>query len=260
MFRTKESIQRLSSGRRAITNRVFFQMSALARPNGLRSLRVPVWGLDTTLSINPSWICHSIARENRNFKLGRLFQDGDWDTKLTSGTVTERMKYISVGEILDGCPIEETTEFKTYRARSKLDAVAGYEKKGPQNYSREQLLIYMESLARMYKRVAAEGKFDDKLMLNSPIKVGLTRTGEIVKLSDGNHRLALAHYVGLQRMPVQLRVIHAANMEKIQFGSQPLAGLAKYLDGVERRFQKDSVSKQPVLPANTSAVINTTQG
>ncbi len=223
--------------RRALPNRLTHHIDRIVGRDTALSLKAPLLGVRTRLQVNPANITKTIAKEQRRFALNRLFRAGDWDLGLTSGDIRERMKYRTIAEILDGVPVEETTEYKSYQKKLAQCTAKGIELQGPAALPRDKLIEYMDGLASMYRSVVRDGAFDPSLMLKSPIKAGITRKGEIVKLSDGNHRLALAHYARISCMPIEIRVIHTDNLAKITDTGDLLDDLNRYLEEVEEQHQ-----------------------
>lgn len=242
MIPAENTFKSALTARRAIINRLRFHVYQVIGRGDLTNLKAPMIGLHTGFEVNPTFITQSIAKENRGFPLNQLFRGGDWDRNLAGESISEKMKYKTISEILAGVPVEQSTEFQVYRARRLRDMAMGVSKPGPHNYSHDELIAYMEKLRTMYLSVSRAGAFDNNLMQRHPIKIGITREGGLVKLSDGNHRLALAHYIKIKRMPIQVRLIHSDHLAAISTKGSVLENLNTFLRSIQEKYLQDPVS------------------
>ena len=153
---------------------------------------------------------------NRWKHMGEVWS-GDWD--LESRPLQDLEKYHSVVEhFRDGVPWEETEIFRT--AIEQIEAGGTYWNGCRTVSDIERRTRHIE---RLYESIRRDGfksqsaiygkQFKSRLLRGSfdrsttEITVSIGRDGELLFV-DGNHRLAIAHVLGVEEIPVQVVVRH----------------------------------------------------
>jgi tetratricopeptide (TPR) repeat protein len=109
----------------------------------------------------------------------------------------------------------------------------------------ERCLHLIESIRRsgVLPRDALDVSIEDPLVRLSTveeserdIKVAVGPDGELLQTGSGRHRTAIAQVLGLDRMPVEIRLIHAGWVSKLaeRSGKSPQAALFEWLDASRR--------------------------
>lgn len=147
--------------------------------------------------------------------------DGDWD--LDRSQFEDHMAYRSVRlRFLDGADWEETPHFQHYAERLEEGK---YLRKG--FTSRTEIREYFHEIDELYERIQEEGyRSQRELYAENPrrartentdaphpllneIAVNIYRDGALAKNESGNHRLAIAKILDIDKVPVLVRTRHA---------------------------------------------------
>lgn len=197
----------------------------------LARLRMPNSALLPCIFIDPMKIEHKCNIRGATQFQRTLLRDGTWDMQRKNFAEVESAdsRYISCAELLGGMKIEQTLEFRLLCKR----LLERGEARGMK--SAEQVLSYMQRLQGMYQQVAAEGRLLTQAELGrcshgGEINCALSRDGTLLKTDDGNHRFAVARYLKIPLVPVQISVIH------------PL--LIKAVDGVDAVEYINSIMRE----------------
>lgn len=171
----------------------------------------------TVLWIDPDEITHSVARQFDRWRHMGEVHDGNWDQ--TETKLTDHIKYRSVvNHFQNDIPWEETDIYQeaisrvqqgeSYwngcrtdddvksRAQTVEELYASIENEG----FRSQEELHGKSV----KAMLLSGSFDRS---KTDISVAIGRDGEFLFI-DGNHRLAIAHVLDVDLIPVRVVVRH----------------------------------------------------
>jgi len=168
--------------------KVFF--NAIASPHAI------IW-------VSPKDISLKLVKGVRLYR--HEIMPGDWDFETIE--LVDALKYQSIVQYFqDGIPWNETVIFKT---KYGPDIAAGGSAKG--FHSLQELAEYYEdrysSLFRSIKNDGFRVLFDHEGELDIP-HVHIGRTGNILFGNDGNHRLAIAKMLGVERIPCRVMGRH----------------------------------------------------
>lgn len=137
---------------------------------------------------------------------------GEWDLDVTN--ICNQDKYKSIIDHFEhGVPWEETPIFKhQYKRRLSM----GEPVKGC--FSLEELIFFYQSnIDNLYLNVKKKGVLESRFFNRiDPMYINLGRSGEILWGSGGNHRLAIAKSLGIEYVPVRVRVCHEEFYEFIE--------------------------------------------
>ncbi|WP_395502165.1 ParB N-terminal domain-containing protein [Ectopseudomonas mendocina] len=198
----------------------------------LPRLRIPNSALKPFIFIDPMKLESKCNIRGRTQLQKTLLRDGDWDIKRKSFIEVEASdsRYISCQELLNGVPLEQTVEFRLLRERLARHGEARGMK------SQAQLISYMQKTKSLYQQVAAEGRLRTQAELGrcsygGEINCAISRDGQLLKTDDGNHRFAVARYLKLSHVPVQISVIHSDFIISNAATATDINGV-KYLDAL----------------------------
>ena len=168
--------------------KVFF--NAIASPHAI------IW-------VSPNDISLKLLKGVRLYR--HEIMSGDWD--LATIRLEDTLKYQSIVQhFKDGVPWDETVIFQT---KYRPDIEAGRSAKG--FYSLQELTEYYEarysSLFRSIKNDSFRLLFDNEGEMDIP-HVHIGRNGNILFGNDGNHRLAMANILGVERIPCRVMSRH----------------------------------------------------
>lgn len=153
---------------------------------------------------------------NRWKHMGEVWS-GDWD--LESRPLEDLEKYHSVVEhFRDGVPWEETEIYRvaieqigdggTYwngcRTASDVERRTRHLERLYESIRRDGFKSQSTIYGKRFKSLLLRGSFDRS---KTEITVSIGRDGELLFV-DGNHRLAIAHVLGVEEIPVQVVVRH----------------------------------------------------
>ena len=158
---------------------------------------------DVVIWVSPKEISLKLLKGVRLYR--HEIMPGDWD--LAAGRLGDTLKYQSIVQhFQDAVPWDETVIFKT---KYGPDIEAGRTAKGFR--SLQELTEYYEarysSLFRSIKNDGVRVLFDDEGEVDIP-HVHIGRSGNILFGNDGNHRLAMAKILGVERIPCRVMSRH----------------------------------------------------
>jgi hypothetical protein len=155
--------------------------------------------------IDPCRVSHKLAAgwRLRDEPPGTIL-DGDWDRPLT--TVADSDKFQGVVERFDlGIPWEETSLFRK-ALRKQLDRNGNV--RGMRSME-ELATYYREHVDGLYRLIEMNGFQPPSLRRRiTPAYAYIGRSGEFIWGPGGNHRLAIARVLRLERIPVIVHVRH----------------------------------------------------
>jgi hypothetical protein len=184
----------------------------------LASISLPNAGILPCIWINPSKLAYKCQIETKQVYQGLLFHSGDWDLGLSNMQDHESVdyRYITCNELLiQKLPLNQTTEYRAMISKiSKGEKSRGFDHE-------PEILNYLNNIHSMYKAIQADGRLKTQLELGKStwggeINCAVGRGGELLKSTDGHHRLAVARVLGLDSIPVQVSRIHADLLPHIQ--------------------------------------------
>jgi hypothetical protein len=157
--------------------------------------------------IDPSAVCRKLATgwRLREEPPGTIL-DGDWDLAVTAITDSDKFRGV-VERFALGVSWEETSLF---RNRLSMQLERRGEVRGMR--SLEDLADdYRERIDRLYRVIETDGfqppSFRRRI---APAYAYIGRSGDFIWGPGGNHRLAIAHVLGLETIPVIVHVRHAS--------------------------------------------------
>lgn len=149
-----------------------------------------------------------------------LVLDGDWDTPAKRFVETAACESIQQ-RYEDGRDWSETPLYEYYRERIERGDPSG------RVATYAELEAYFTRIDRLYERIKSKGYRSQRdLLAEDPtaahtanndtihpalneIGVNIYRDGTLAKKTSGNHRLAIARVLGIERVPVVVRTRHA---------------------------------------------------
>ncbi|WP_137286169.1 hypothetical protein [Halorussus salinisoli] len=170
--------------------------------------------------VDPDRIAYYDRRMTYSF--GQVL-DGTWDEH--TGVFEDELVYWSIERrYVGGVAWEDTELYREYYSRLRND--------GPPLYARKfdnvsELDAYVEAIDDLYERISTEGyksqrellreepdrvrdsSYDTDHILLNEVVVNVHRNGELAKSGNGNHRLSIAKLLGIDEIPVLVRVRHA---------------------------------------------------
>lgn len=209
------------------------------KPSELVAIELPNAGLNPYFWVDPFKLTLKCKLDTKRVYHGRLFLSGDWDQPRISMSDQEQNdpRYQSCQELLSGVPVRECSEFKSLLARLQ----AGQKPRGLA--TEEQVERFLQRQLAIYKQVQVEGALRTQTQLGKAryggeINCVVGSDGELLKTTDGNHRLAVARVLGIKLIPVQVSRIHADLLPYVQSLSARSATEAvnSYLQELQVRY------------------------
>nr|WP_297457713.1 hypothetical protein [uncultured Halomonas sp.] len=152
--------------------------------------------------------------------------DGDWD--LYRGDLRTGSRYRFISELDDyRHDLRATERFQRLKAHLNEGRPWSSHQQGILLDSEKKILAYLQLYLDFLDGMARTG-FDTRLGKDKP-GVAISRTGRIVKINRGLHRLAMAQRIGLPLIPVQVRAVHRQWWNDVTGGSVGHTALAKLL-------------------------------
>jgi len=171
----------------------------------------------SVINVDPNNIIRSVAPDiDRWDDLGAVL-DGDWDQ--TEYTVNDHYKYRSVVDHFEnGTPWEETDVY-----RESIKRIERGESYWNGSLTRDDIEARTTHIEQLHERIKENGFKSQAQLQGKPlgeivcsrtfdrsmeeIAVAIGRDGELLFV-DGNHRLAIAHLLDLEAIPVHVIVRH----------------------------------------------------
>ena len=136
---------------------------------------------------------------------GRFVADGDWDAAVRP----LQHRRVIMELFVEGRPPEETGEYQKLRHRIE----AGNFAYTHGCLSMEDLEDYFAQLINAFEEISTSGyKTQRELGLDGSdeIRVCIDRLGRLCIFSGGTHRLTMARVLGISRVPVLIKRVHAS--------------------------------------------------
>ena len=171
---------------------------------------LPSQFLERPVFVRPSSITHSITQPHPPGLTPVL--DGDWDLEpelLTNDVGNWGFHFRLIYEMLvENKPYYETSQFKEmeHELSTKGETV------NHKFRSMEEVLQYIKKYEPIINDINANGYKTQEELGEPPfaneIRVGIGRSGDILFLGQGNHRLAMAKILDLELVPVSVWTVH----------------------------------------------------
>jgi hypothetical protein len=171
-------------------------------------------------------------------KRGHLFRNIPLDAtaRLLETVEREDPRYLFYHESFEmGLPLDETREFAFHMHNIEQ---SGYSRKRTIN-SREAVLGYLSGKRALFETIRASmcvrSSYERTAALGDEIGCVVGESGEILKGSNGNNRFAIARYLGIAAIPVQIDIIHARHAATIaaMAGRSPADKVNAYLHDLQ---------------------------
>lgn len=169
---------------------------AAAAPAGRILVRLPPQRI-AWVFMRRSWQAKAAFIKDSLF-LDPLLRRGDWDRRLIPFADHEAYQLLDALIRSDfDAAIGEPALCRYYTQRGQPDPVAKAERK---------LADYLDKYGAIARDMQAAGY--RPFMTRDEIGIALGRDGEVIKVSGGNHRLALAQLLGLPEVVAEIRFAH----------------------------------------------------
>ena len=142
--------------------------------------------------------------------------DGDWDLRRTDLRGAFWIDYMrDLDQNRDH--LERTYMFQKHMAALQAGKPKRLHREGVLLNTPERIIEYLKVYLGFLDTMATEGYQNDRP--NTGIGVLVTREGRLLKTRQGMHRTAMAQWVGLPRIPVEVRHIHRTWWNKVTAGT-----------------------------------------
>ncbi len=210
-------------------------LSSVAYKRGL--IYYPNIFLKSVIYVNPNKIKYKVKSPLLSKKWKRYFIKGDWDLNVVDidTFVKNNVKFKTLIELLEyNISPDKTSEYKWLAHKlNKHGAVDGMKSRG-------DLLCYIKNVEKMYYTIIKEGRLRTQVELGLSPYIGeincyLDRNGNILKATGGTHRFAIAKYINVKKIPVQISMMHYSNYLKIinMYGKCNYEAINKYLINIQ---------------------------
>ncbi|TVR47451.1 MAG: hypothetical protein EA386_07510 [Rhodobacteraceae bacterium] len=170
-----------------------------------RSRQIKPYFVIQTASVTSK--CAGFAKRERT--KGRFFRDGDWDkhTQSIEDFSLIDPRYLFYKEhIFDSIPIKQTTAYAYHRKRQAL----GRSRRGFE--TEDTIFAQLERYVQIFRSIEHAGMVTPSYKMKGhrgdEIGCVLGREGQVLKLSNGNNRFAIASILQIPVIPVQFHFIH----------------------------------------------------
>ena len=171
----------------------------------------------TVIHVDPQRILRRAPRDIDRWRNIGEVRDGDWDR--SNRTLEDGVKYRSVIDRFEnGTPWEDTEIY-----REALERIGNGDSHWNGCRSVDDLTQRVEHIEKLHEEIKTSGFKSQSALRGASVKsillsgsfdrsktdvaVAIGRDGEFLFI-DGNHRLAIAHVLGLERIPVRIVVRH----------------------------------------------------
>lgn len=155
--------------------------------------------------------------------------DGDWDLRRTD---LRQDPWIAYMRDLDENRhnLENSQRFHVLMERLKAGNPFRSHQEGVFLNSRQRILDYLAVYLGFLDNMATNGY--DETRAKDMLGVVISREGRILKINRGLHRLAMAQYVGLPTIPVQVRHVHRTWWQSVTHGTTGAHALQRLRDAL----------------------------
>lgn len=158
---------------------------------------------------------HAPRHEGKRPSSMAFIWDGDWDIRRRDLRVSFWLDYMH--ELDENRHhLERTKKFQELMAELEAGNPFQSHQEGVYLNSRQRILDYLAVYLGFLDNMAEHGY--DRSRAKDNLGVAITRDGRIIKIHRGLHRLAMAQYVGLPEIPVQVQHVHREWWNRITQG------------------------------------------
>lgn len=169
--------------------------------------------------------------------------DGDWDLRRTDLRIDYWIAYMrDLDE--NRHHLERTKKFQSLMADLEAGKPFRSHQEGVYLDSPERIIDYLKVYLGFLDNMAEHGY--DAGRAKDGLGVVISRQGRILKINRGLHRLAMAQWLGLPTIPVQVQHVHRLWWERITHGTTGIAAL-----------QRMHAALQDCLPEHESGPLTT---
>lgn len=169
----------------------------------LSSFFIPNLLIKNVIEINPNKIKYINSIPLKFYKSTKFISKFDWDKKNKILKEYEKKNYESVtcAELfIKNVSIEKCKTYFFFKKKIlKL-------KKFKNCKNHNDIISFLNEKINLYKSIKKNGV---RANLNSNIEFMIDRNQNLVKINSGNHRFAISRILKLNKIPVEIKVIHA---------------------------------------------------
>jgi hypothetical protein len=163
------------------------------------------------LEVDPRSIAHKVSTSDQQDRNPFLFVGGTWDK--TRKTIAEQesqdSRFLFYKEIfIENRALTDTTKYHRHMER----IAAGTPRRGMRNA--EELLTRLQGYVTLFREVERAGSLKLNRRItgrwDNEIGCAIDSHGKLVKISNGNNRFAIARFLDLPAMPVNILMMHRA--------------------------------------------------
>ena len=155
--------------------------------------------------------------------------DGDWDLCRTDLRGAFWLDYMRDLDRNRG-QLEKTKEYRKHLAAIQAGKPQRRHREGVVLDTPERVLAYLEVYLGFLDAMATEGYQNGRP--NTGIGVLVTREGRLLKTRLGMHRTAMAQWVGLPSIPVEVRHVHRAWWDQVTAGTTGQEALSRMVEAL----------------------------
>lgn len=155
--------------------------------------------------------------------------DGNWDQRRLDLRISYWLDYMrDLDE--NRHQLERTKKFESLMADLEAGKPFQSHQEGVYLNSRQRILDYLNVYLGFLDDMARHGY--DTSRAKDNLGVAITREGEIVKINRGLHRLAMAQWLGLPEIPVQVQHVHREWWDRVTKGLSGDAALQRVAQAI----------------------------
>lgn len=201
------------------------------------------------LHVNPreliQFAMHPPRREKKRPSSIALIWDGDWDLRRND---LRRDHWIAYMRDLDGNRnnLERTEKYRLLKAQLDGGKPFVSHQEGIFLNTPERILNYLKVYLGFLDNMAKNGY--DSTRAKDALGVVISREGRILKINRGLHRLAMAQWLGLSSIPVQVQHVHRLWWERVTCGVTGQQALQKMVDALSQcrpELQRGPLTEHP---------------
>lgn len=153
-----------------------------------------------------------------------FLHDGDWDLCRVDLRADYALDFVR-DLVTHRHALHKTARYREYMQAIQAGRPYRSHQEGFVLDTREQVLGWLNIYLGFLDRMAEHG-YDEHRAKDYP-GIAITREGKIVKVRRGAHRLAMAQWLGLPQLPMQIHYVHRLWWEKVTDGHRGEAALAR---------------------------------
>lgn len=173
---------------------------------------------------------HAPGHEEKRPSSMAFIWDGDWDIRRRDLRISFWLDYMR--ELDENRHhLERTKKFQSLMAKLKAGKPFQSHQEGVYLNSRQRILDYLAVYLGFLDNMAQHGY--DSSRAKDNLGVAITRDGHIIKIHRGLHRLAMAQWLGLSEIPVQVQHVHREWWDRITQGFSGDAALQRMASALQ---------------------------